>query len=299
MNEGLKSEALLAGLRQALEGSPTRLEDLLVRHGGLPGPRPNLKLAAAFGVEVAELDGPVVPLLEKLASDASRADQAQLFLPIAAAHGYAQRLRAGRDEHKAWRALGELAADDRGPVRVGTVDALITYAARDGAADTLVTQARVWLEEDDFELALGATALAIEALGDARVLAVVREHEDLLAYLSATIDKIADAPRARERSDARRRALTSLAATLGSVVAHVRAGDRGVSWFEAECERAKHPDIRMALSEALRRLPATAQARAAVVERLRQTLEASAKPLRDPSRVRPGTGRGRRSRNTR
>lgn len=299
MNEGLKSEALLAALRQALDGAPAKLEDLLVRHGGLPGPRPNLKLAAAFGVEVAELPGAVLPLLERLASDESRADQAELFLPIAAAHGFAQRLRAGRDERKSWSALQELAADDRGPVRVGTLDALITYAARDGAADVLVAQAAAWLDEDDFELALGATALAVEALGDARVLAVVRDQEALLAYLRATIDRIADAPRARERSDARRRALTSLAATLGSVVAHVRAGDRGVSWFEEECERAKHPDIRAALSEALRRLPTTAQARSALVERLRQTLEASAKPLRDPSRVRPGTGRGRRSRNTR
>ena len=36
-----------------------------------------------------------------------------------------------------------------------------------------------------------------------------------------------------------------------------------------------------------------------VAEQLKQTLEGSAKPLRDPSRVRPGTGRGKSSRRTR
>ena len=300
MNEGLKSEALIGALQEALRGEPSRLEDLLVRHGGQPGPRPNLKLAAAFGVEIADLPGTLAPLLERLQRDPARADTARVFLPIAAAHGWAQRLRAGREQQAAWRALEELAADERGPVRVGTLDAVITLSAREGGADALIAQARGWLEGEDREQVFGATALAIEALGDARVLGMVRDVDALLSYLSEAIDKVANAPRAAERSEGRRRALTSLAGTLGAVVAVLRGGDRGFAWFEAECERAKHPDIRAALSDALRRLPSLPQAPAAShIERLRQTLEASAKPLRDPSRVRPGTGRGRRSRNTR
>jgi hypothetical protein len=300
MNEGLKSEALLGALSEALHGRPERLEDLLVRHGGLPGPKPNLKLAAAFGFELATLPSTVAPLLTRFADDEARADSSRVFLPIAAAHGWAQRLRAGREQELGWRALQELSADERGPVRVGTLDAVIELAAREGGADTLVERARGWLDEDDRELAFGATALVIEALGDVRVLGGARDHEALLSYLSQAIDKVADAPRSAERSDGRRRALTSLARTLGAVVALVRAGDRGLGWFEAECERAKQPDVRAALSQALQRLPNLAQAPAQnVIDRLRKTLEASAKPLRDPSRVRPGTGRGRRSRNTR
>ena len=37
----------------------------------------------------------------------------------------------------------------------------------------------------------------------------------------------------------------------------------------------------------------------AVADSLRQTLAGSAKPLRDPTRLRPGTGRGKASRRTR
>jgi hypothetical protein len=300
MNEGLKSEALLAALTEALNGSSQRLEDLLARHGGMPGPKPNLKLAAAFGVELAELPGTLAPLLTRLSGDDSAPDQARVFLPIAGAHGWAQRLRAGREVEPAWGALCELCADERAPVRVGTLDALITLATREGGADTLVERALGWLDTDDRELAFGAAALVIEALGDARVLAMVRDQEGLLTYLSQAIDRIANAPRSAERSDGRRRALTSLGGTLAAVVALVRAGDRGMHWFQAECERAKHPDLRAALSLALRRLPSIPQApTAAVVDALRTTLEGSAKPLRDPTRVRPGTGRGRRSRNTR
>lgn len=300
MNEGLKSEALLAALKGALAGDSARLEDLLTRHGGMPSPRPNLKLAAAFGVEVGDLPGTLAPLLTRFASDDAAPDTARVFLPIAAAHGFAQRLRAGREVEPSWAALCELAADERGPVRVGTLDALIVLATREGGADTLIERALGWLDADDRELAFGAAALVIEVLGDARVLASVRDHEALLAYLAQAIDKIARAPRAAERSEGRRRALTSLAGTLASVVAQVRAGDRGMHWFESECERADHPDLRAALSQALRKLPSLPQApTSARIESLRKTLEGSAKPLRDPTRVRPGTGRGRRSRNTR
>ncbi|HEV3032763.1 MAG TPA: hypothetical protein VG319_14035, partial [Polyangia bacterium] len=60
--EGLRSEPLRAALREALAGRPVALEQLLVRHGGGPDPRPNLKLAAAFGDEMAAFDGQAAPL---------------------------------------------------------------------------------------------------------------------------------------------------------------------------------------------------------------------------------------------
>lgn len=298
--EGLKSEALRAALVDALAGSPARLEDLLTRHGGLPGPRPNVKLAAAFGVELGSLPGTLAPLLTRLGAEDAAPTDGRVFLPIAAAHGWAHRLREGREVEPAWRALEELAADERAPVRVGVLDALITFAMREGGADALVARADRWLESEQRELCFGAAALVIETLGDARVLSVVRDEEALLAYLSRAIDKVADAPRSAERSEGRRRVLTSLANALAAVVGVVRGGERGLRWFEAECERAAHPDIRASLSQALIRLAKIAQAPSvAVVDALRGKLESSAKPLRDPTLVRPGTGRGRRSRNTR
>ena len=298
--EGLKSEALLVALKDAMQGTPARLEELLARHGGLPGPKPNVKLAAAFGSEVAAMPGKIAQLLTRLGDNDAAPDTAQAFLPVAAAHGWAHRLRENHDVELAWRGLMVLAADERGPVRVGTLDALVNLSLREGGVDVLIQRALGWLDEDDRELRFGAAALVIEALGDARLLAAVRDHDALLTYLASAIDRVADAPRSAERSEGRRRVLTSLALALASVVALVRAGDRGLSWFEAECTRAKHPDVRFALSQALLKLQNIPQAPSAtLVDQLREKLVDSAKPLRDPSRVRPGTGRGRRSRNTR
>jgi hypothetical protein len=299
--EGLKSEAMLAALEEALTGRSARLEDLLARHGGLPGPKPNLKLAQAFGTEVGPLPGELMPLLTRLADEDAAPDTARAYLPVAAAHALVGRLRAGREVEPAFRALFTLAADERSPVRVGTVDALITLGSRNDLADELVRRGHTHVtEEDDRELCFGAAALVVEALGDPRVLACIGDSEALLAYVASVIDRISSAPRSAERSDGRRRALTSLARSLPPVVMSVRADDRGKHWLEAECERAKHPDIRRALSDAIVRLAAQGHSLGGTaVEELRKSLEGSAKPLRDPTLVRPGTGRGKSSRRTR
>lgn len=298
-DEGLKSEALRAALEEALTGEARRLEELLARHGQMPSPRPNLKLAQAFGAELARHEGKgVIKLLERLSAVDAAPDKAQVFLPIAAAHGWAARLREERDVAPAFHALEALCADERGPVRVGTLDALVALGSRAGWADRLVAQARVWLEtQADRELSFGAAALVVEVLGDTRVLSVVRESEALLEYLGQVIDKISDAPRSAERSDGRRRALTSLSQTLPKVVLSQRAGDRGQTWFQAECERATHPDVRHVLSDSIVKLQAHGVG--AGDNPLRSALEQSAKPLRDPTLPRKGTGRGKQTRRTR
>jgi hypothetical protein len=299
--EGLKSEALRAALETALAGRPLPLEHLLAQHGGVPG-KVNVKLAAAFANEIARRPGTLAPLLTRMAAETAAPDDPRAFLPVAAAHGWAQRLQEGREVEPAWLALLELSADERSPVRVGTLQALLELALHAGAADELVQRATGWLQVDDRELAFGSSALVIEVLGDPRALPLVREHEALLAYLSQVIDKVASAPRAAHRSEGRRRVLMSLGGTVASVVALVRGADRGALWFRAEAERAKHPDLRAVLSQALIKLGSMAHAAGSgTVEELRQTLEGSAKPIRDAARVRPGLGhgRGRRSRPTR
>jgi hypothetical protein len=296
-DEGLKSDALRAALDEALAGDPRKLEALLARHGSMPSPRPNLKLAQAFGAELAQREGRVAALLTRLGDNDAAPDTAEVFLPIAAAHGWAARVHDERDVEAGVAALEALCADERGPVRVGTLDALIGLATREGAADRLVERARGWLEQEDRELCFGAAALVVEALGDTRVLAVLRDGEALLDYLSGVIDKVGDAPRSAERLEGRRRALTSLAQTLPKVVLGQRAGDRGTLWFQAQCERAKHPDVRRVLSDCIVKL--TAQGGSAGAVPLRAALEQSAKPLRDPTLPRKGTGRGKQTRRTR
>jgi len=299
--EGLKNEALRALLQAALSRptSATRaeLERELFRHCGLPGIRPNLRLAAAVGAELAQAEGPVSALIGPWAAEDAAPDDARVFLPIVAAHVLAQRIREGFDSGTSWPLLQQLAADERGHVRVGTLDALVQLAAREGFADELVAQASVWLEDRDRELCYGSVATAIEALGDQRVIAVLREPAPLFELLTGVIDHVADAPRAASRSDARRRVLRALGPTLARLVATLRGERAATDWFTAECERATHPEIRAALSDALQALPAVSNAPArAAIDELRAALEGSQKPVRDAARVRPGTGRGKRSR---
>jgi hypothetical protein len=298
--EGLRNEALQAALGAALSGRTAALEQLLARHGGHGSPRPNLRLAAAFGAEIGARPGTTAALLEHLGANDAAPDTPEVFLPVAAAYGWAARLAAGREVGTAWAALGPLAGDERAPVRVGTLEALVAYAARPRAAAALVAAATDWLELDDREIRFGAAGVAVEVFARRQVLATLSNPEPLLDYLTRAILTIVDAPRAAERSDARRRLLLALPPTLGAVAATFTAGDRGAGWLEEACRDARHPDLRAALSTAIVALADKASGQGTLVaERLRAALEGSAKPARDPTRRRPGAGRGRSSRSIR
>jgi hypothetical protein len=300
-DDGLKNEVLRKALAAALAGRSRQasapLEALLCRYGGGADRAPNLRLAAAFGAEVAALPGAGAALLDRLGANDAAPDTPEVFLPIAAAHGWTALLRAERDTEAAWAALAELAADERTPVRFGTRDALLSLAVRPGGAPLLVARATDWLDLQQRAPRFAAAALIIEVLADRRVLAALAGSSALLDYLARAIDEVADAPRSAERSEQRRRLLLSLPRTLAAATFALRTGDRGASWLEAECRRARHPDVRHALSETILALRASRQGHSeALSQRLRQALEGSAKPPRDPTRRRPGAGRGKASR---
>jgi hypothetical protein len=294
--EGLRNEALQAALTAALGGRPAALEQLLARHGG-QGARPNLRLAAAFGAEIGELPGTVARLLDHLGANDAAPDTPEGFLPVAAAYGWAARLAAGREVGSAWMALAPLAGDERAPVRLGALEALASFAARPRAASALVAQAVEWLDLDDREIRFGAAAVVVEVFARRQVLATLSNPEPLLDYLSRAIEAIVEAPRAAERSDARRRLLLALASTLVAVVAAFTTADRGAAWLEEVCRNARHPDLRATLSKTIVALADKASGQGALLAgRLRAALEGSAKPPRDPTRRRPGAARGRSSR---
>jgi len=296
-SEGLRSEALRAALVSALAGKPATLEDLLSRYGDGHGARPNFRLAAAFGAEIGALPGTASRLLDRLGANDAAPDTADVFLPIAAAHGWVGRLRADREVAAAWAALAVLAGDERMPVRLGALDALASFAGHPGGGDALLEQAIDWLELDDREVRFGAAGVVVEVFAGRQALTALEEPETLLGYLSRAIDAVAGAPRAAERSDARRRPLLALPRTLVSVAAGLRAGDRGAAWLEEECRSARHPDVRGALSKAVVILADKWSGQgAALAQGLRAALEESAKPPRDPTRIRPGAARGRSSR---
>jgi hypothetical protein len=299
MQEGLRNEALQAALTAALAGRTAALDQLLARHGG-QGARPNLRLAAAFGTEIGALHGTVAHLLDHLAGNDAAPDTPEVFLPVAAAYGWAARLAAGREVGSAWAALAPLAGDERAPVRVGTLEALASFAARPRAARALVAQGDAWLELDEREIRFGAAGVVVEVFARRQVLATLPDPEPLLDYLSRAIASIVDAPRAAERSDARRRLLLALPPTLGAVATTFTAGERGAAWLEEECRNARHPDLRAALSHAIVTLADKASGMGALMAgRLRAALEGSAKPPRDPTRRRKGAARGRSSRQVR
>ncbi|MFL5307309.1 MAG: hypothetical protein ACJ8F1_18980 [Polyangia bacterium] len=303
--DGLRNEALRTALSAALAGHFARLEDLLSRLGRGDGPRPNLRLAAAFAAEVVTQPaepGAVVRLLSHLGDNDAAPDQPAVFLPVAAAHGWAALLQAGREQERAWDSLAVLAADERTHVRLGALDALTAVAKPRGGrggrpADVLVTRALSWLELEDREVRFGAAAVVVEVFAETHTLASLGDPEALLTFLTRAIDSIADAPRAAERSDARRRLLMALPRTLAAVVSTLKDDDLGATWLEAEFVRARHPDVRQALSNTLIRFASRgADPGAAITDRLRIALQGSAKPDRDPTRRRPGSARGKASR---
>ena len=296
-NEGLRSEPLRAALAAALAGKPAALEDLLMRHGDGHGARPNLRLAAAFGAEIATLPGTATRLLDRLGANDAAPDTPGVFLPIAAAYGWVGRLKADREVAAAWAALAPLAGDERTPVRLGALNALAAFAAQRGRGDALLAQALDWLELEDREIRFGAAGVVIEVFANQQALAALGRPAALLDYLSRAMAAVADAPRAAERSDGRRRLLLALPRTLAAVAASVRAGDRGAAWLEDECRNARHPDVRGALSNAVLILADRSSGQgAALAQGLRGALEGSAKPPRDPTRIRRGAGRGRSTR---
>jgi hypothetical protein len=296
-HEGFRNEALRAALASALAGKPEALEDLLRRHGDGHGARPNFRLAAAFGAEISALPGTASRLLDRLGANDGAPDTADVFLPIAAAHGWVGRLRAHREDGAAWAALALLAGDERMPVRLGTLDALASFAGRPGGGDVLLAQAIDWLEVEDREVRFGASGVVVEVFADRQALAALADPETLLDYLSRAIAAVAGAPRAAERSDARRRLLLALPRTLATVAAGLRAGDRGAAWLEEECRSARQPDVRGALSKTVLILADKSSGQgAALAQGLRTALEGSAKPPRDPTRIRRGAARGRSSR---
>jgi hypothetical protein len=297
-DEGLKSEALKGALKKAVGGQTEALEDLMCRYGGGSDPRPNYRLAAAFGVEVAALANVPLKLLNSLSLDDSDPETPRVFLSIAAAHAWAALVRGGKHVEEAWAALGLLAADERAPVRLATLDALATILAHKGGALELVQHATLWLLEGDHDARFSAAAMALEALGGKQAISALNARPELLEYLGRAIAEIAEAPRSAERLDGRRRLLVSLPRTLAAVVSTPDPAGRNLSWMEAQCADAKEPDVRATLSDAILLLRKHGQG-PVVIERLRGVMNKSAKPLRDPSRLRPGTGRGKLSRKMR
>lgn len=295
--EGLGSEQLKRMLALALGGNAKELTFWLSRFGGQPSPRVNLALASGFGAEAAAHGERALRVLSILAKNDAAPDTADVFLPMAAAHGYAQLVMREKAVRASWAALFDLAADERVPVRLATGQALIELAARKGA-DALVAEAEGWLAREDRELRWGSLAVACDVMAERRALDGLADRARWLALLAALLDDVADAPRAAERSDARRRVTAALPAPIALAAQAFRGTPSGIAWLDEQCRRARQVDVRGVLDHALERLRKRGASEGTETLRgLQEALASSAKPPRDPARIREGlTGRGKKRR---
>jgi hypothetical protein len=217
---------------------------------------------------------------------------------MAAAYAYASLVRAGLAMNESWSRLASLGADERAPVRLATGHALAALAARaPRGGDLLVGAMGDWMGEggfpiEDRDTRWGALATALDAIAERGALTSVTDRAHLLGIVSAWITELVDAPRAAERSDARRRSLVSISFAAALFAKDIHGAADGVGWLEAECARARHPDLRKAFDASLERLGKRgASERVEVLARLKTALASSAKPPRDPTLERKGTRR--------
>lgn len=290
----LKSEELKRAAERALSGEPDRFLKMLVFHSGLPGPRPNLRLAEVVGEALAgePASGPIVA---RMAEEIAAPDTAEVFLPIVAAHALAASVQRGRANDAAWLGLRELAGDERAPVRQGTEHALLLLGKR-GHADALVRQLGGWLAHERRDVRWGAAATVLDALASARAMEGLGERQTLLDTLGWLIADVVDAPRAAERSDGRRRVLAAIAAIAAAVATTFRSQPDGAAWLKEQMATARHPDLRRAFDEALERMKRHGGAeKVATLTELGEALASSAKPDRHAARRQEGmTSRGKR-----
>lgn len=290
----LKSDELRRAAQQALDGSSDRFLRMLAFHSGLPGPKPNLRLAEVVGEALAG-EPRAAAVVTKMADELAAPDTAEAFLPVVAAHVFCAKLQRGIEPELAWKALAELAADERAPVRQGTEHALLLLAKR-GHGDAMVKALSGWLAHPKRDVRWGAAATVLDALASERAMDAIGERQALLDTLGWIIADVVDAPRAAERSDGRRRVLAALAAVSAAVAATFRAQPDGTEWLKGQMASAHHPDLRRAFDEAIERLKKRGGAeKVATLTELGDALASSAKPDRHAARRQLGmTSRGKR-----
>ncbi len=276
----LKSEQLRGALDRFIASGDRLVFSLLTRHGGLPGPKPNHELAAAFASELLTRRRDADPVLrELLAGDADtvRATLPSIFLPVVAAHALAARLVAGVDARGSAEALSELASDVRKVVRDGVVAALV------GASARLDLFAIPELRDGFLAKSVLLEALSVRAVCDR-----VARPDELVSLLDAAASEIVDAPRSAERSQGRRRLLEALGESVPVFFRfpEVRA------WL-VEVSRTESPELRGALEQAVSAVQRHGASNTEL-DPVRAALDAAAPKRRDPLSYKgPTRGRGR------
>lgn len=280
----LRSEALRDALDRTIASGDRYLFSLLVRHGNLPGPRPNEELAAAFGDELAARGAAadrVIAELVGMDETRARGTSAEAFLPYVGAHALGARIARKYDERRSADALEEMAGDARKVVRDGVVATLVRLAPKLDLPTRLASYFEGFLQ----------AAVALEAMSNRDVLDRIADPTDLLERLDEATTLAEKAGRAAERTQGRRRLLEVLGMTIPVFATRYPAV---VAWVGGRAT-TKQPELRVAFEEALTALT-RAGAPTETLDTLRHALDGSAAPRRDPTTyMGPTRGRGRKA----
>lgn len=284
----LRSEALAEALNKSLAGQPSRLDELLTRGSGLPGPKANIDLALAFGETLAAHGKKADKLIERyvhLSPEEAPGNTALEFLPMCGVVAVGARgTRDASFRSNAMQVLHDVADDFRFRVREAVTVALISIGERD--ADLLVSELGPWTD------GFFHSAAAVRALLDPRVLHAVKNEQEAIARLVESLDLYLNAGRADKRYPGYKELGDAL---IPAIVAF--AVRYGLPVFEALTARAgsKDPDARKFIELVTTRKELVQRFRGdvrAVVD----VVHAANKPRRDPrTYVGDTRGRGRKS----
>jgi hypothetical protein len=271
----MTGDPLSRALAEAVAGRTAALYDLLTRGSRLPGTRMNTELAEAFAQACrsmgARADATLLAMA-RLPADRAPGATALEFLPVCGV--YAVAARAAASDAKARASLvAELHAhaDD---MRFRVRDAVVEGLARVGTAagDSLVREVAPWMD------GYFHAAAVVRALGHDAWLSTLQDAPEVLARLDEAFILARDAPRAAARWPGHKALVEALGTDPGLVATRfgVPVFDLFVRWAVVQ-----DPALRGAIEQTLR-FKNLAGRFGPEIERVRDALEASLPPARNP-----------------
>lgn len=289
--DGLRSPELTRALERAVAGSTADLFRQLELQSGLPGPRMNLNLALAFAHECVAL-GPkadaVANQMAQLPPDEARGASGKEFLSVCGVLAVTARAASATDRATRDRVISlleEKAEDPRFRVRDAVPIALAMLGAK--MKGDLAERMPGWMDR------YFQAAAVLRALAEPSWLETfpVSEAERPLELLQAAFDLAHDAPRSAFRYPGHK-ALVEALGTVPKALAR-RFGSQMFELYGTWAKQVKIPELRDAI---LANVDDTQMKKSfgGEMKHVKQLVEDSKKPPRDPTLIRQGTrGRGK------
>lgn len=290
--EGLRSAELTAALGRAIEGSPADLYRQLELQSGLPGPRVNMNLAAAFAHDCARLGARVDALTYAMASlppDEARGASGKEFLSVCGVLGVGARASAAKEAAPRDRALALLedkADDPRFRVRDAVPLALAMLGGTMKAE--LADRVEPWMDR------YFHAAAVLRALAEPLWLETFDQDDDRrpIELLSSAFTLAHEAPRSALRYPGHKALVEALGSAPKAVARRFARPmfQRYVTW----AEHVKVPELREAILKSVDDTQMKKTFRDDI-QRVKELVEVSKGPPRDPTILRHGMrGRGKR-----